>query len=387
MHRSRCEPRSLGVFLALAALASALLLAPTTASAFTASFSAGELAVTAQPGETNVWTIAVDGGLTTVTDTRPNTPIVDTTAAAAGCNVTMRAVRCPSSTLANIDLDLGDGADTAMFSLVSGLVPIRVGGGSGIDSVLVQGASSADLLAFDALGTLRSRGAATLTFDSPATVEELRVDGGEGDDSLDARFAPLPGVFTGGNGNDSIGAGAQHSWRFDAGAGTDTLTVNGTNAADNIRFVMRNGEFQVLINGAAVRLPGSERLTIDGRGGDDTIRLERNLGRVVRGLPTANSPLDITARGGAGNDRMTGSVAGDRLFGDAGNDTIHGGGGGDHIVGGAGADDLHGGLDDDRIEGGAGADDISGGPGADTMFGGPGRDRLNGGLGINMMFQ
>ncbi|UUZ51905.1 calcium-binding protein [Massilia sp. B-10] len=46
-----------------------------------------------------------------------------------------------------------------------------------------------------------------------------------------------------------------------------------------------------------------------------------------------NAAQGITAYGGAGNDTITGSQAGDHLFGGSGNDTIDGQGGADHIYG------------------------------------------------------
>ena len=56
-----------------------------------------------------------------------------------------------------------------------------------------------------------------------------------------------------------------------------------------------------------------------------------------------------TARGGSGDDRLTGRGHGVRLHGDAGNDVLRGGDGSDGLYGGPGRDRLFGGEGDDRL--------------------------------------
>src|SRR5439155_4198523 len=68
-----------------------------------------------------------------------------------------------------------------------------------------------------------------------------------------------------------------------------------------------------------------------------------------------------TLIGGVGNDRLTGGLGTDDLYGRDGNDTLAGGGG---------ADSLYGENGDDTLAG----DD-----GNDTLFGGFGNDSLGGG--------
>jgi Tol biopolymer transport system component len=123
--------------------------------------------------------------------------------------------------------------------------------------------------------------------------------------------------------------------------------------------------------------------------------------------PFADCPSGTAnlVRGTAGNDNLTGTVAGDRIFagpgndtarglagndcidlgpgvdstdGAAGNDLLVGGLGDDRILGGAGRDDITGNPDDDRLEGGADADRVFGDSGNDSVFGGSGNDRLHG---------
>ena len=121
--------------------------------------------------------------------------------------------------------------------------------------------------------------------------------------------------------------------------------------------------------------------------------------------------------GGSGNDSMTGSSAGDLLWGDlyegfnygevvrepatglldrgaywinpisiGGDDTIYGGAGNDTIGGNAGADQLYGEGDNDSIEGGDGNDTLDGSDGDDTLSGGAGADTLLGGTGNDALY-
>jgi hypothetical protein len=85
--------------------------------------------------------------------------------------------------------------------------------------------------------------------------------------------------------------------------------------------------------------------------------------------------------GTAGNDTLTGTIAGDNLFGFAGNDRLNGLAGDDCLTGGPGNDRLNGGNGTDVLEGGPGNDVASGGNGVDKLNGGSGRDRLSGGAG------
>lgn len=105
------------------------------------------------------------------------------------------------------------------------------------------------------------------------------------------------------------------------------------------------------------------------------------------------------ARGGTGDDQISGNARANHLTGNKGDDTLDGKGGrdtlfgafgNDLLVGGAGADVLEGGRGGDVLRGGAEGDDlrgengqdiIRGGTGADLLEGGGGTDRLLGGLG------
>jgi Ca2+-binding RTX toxin-like protein len=86
---------------------------------------------------------------------------------------------------------------------------------------------------------------------------------------------------------------------------------------------------------------------------------------------------DDVAIGGDGNDYITfprGNVA---AYGEAGNDTVIGGSGDDVLMGGAGNDEVRGGGGNDLIRGGVGNDAMVGGVGRDTFEGGDGVDTVS----------
>jgi Ca2+-binding RTX toxin-like protein len=127
-------------------------------------------------------------------------------------------------------------------------------------------------------------------------------------------------------------------------AQNDTVTVNGTNGADQIQ-VLGNGTSGYVVTGltALVSVKNSEgandRLALSAEGGDDTV----NASTLVAGI------VKLSEDGGAGNDTIVGSRGDDLLFrgndvmiGDAGNDTFEWdpGDGSDTIEGGDGSDTM-----------------------------------------------
>jgi trimeric autotransporter adhesin len=154
------------------------------------------------------------------------------------------------------------------------------------------------------------------------------LDGGDGNDILDAR-------------NDGYLQG------LDGGAGDDTLytspnTFAVTNGGDGNDTFYASGE-------------------IHGGAGDDTIHV-------------VNSYYPEPVTGDDGNDTIFGSDNADHLDGGAGNDTIDGGTGDDVLSGGLGNDTLTGGDGNDVLTGGAGDDFLTGGDGSDQFFVGQGND-------------
>ena len=70
---------------------------------------------------------------------------------------------------------------------------------------------------------------------------------------------------------------------------------------------------------------------------------------------------------GAGNDHAWGGAGNDAVSGDAGNDTLFGGSGSDLLDGGIGNNELHGGSGDDTLVASLGANVYDGGSGSDTL--------------------
>ena len=85
------------------------------------------------------------------------------------------------------------------------------------------------------------------------------------------------------------------------------------------------------------------------------------------------------ARGGNGDDMITGNGKGNKLYGGSGDDTMYGGGGKDRMIGNNGADVMYGGDKADDLNGGKGNDWLYGDKQRDVLFGSNGRDRLDGG--------
>lgn len=85
--------------------------------------------------------------------------------------------------------------------------------------------------------------------------------------------------------------------------------------------------------------------------------------------------------GHRGRDVLSGLAGDDCLFGYRGSDRLIGGPDRDRLVGGSSADTINGGEGNDRIDGGFGGDLLSGNSGNDRIIGRTGRDRISTGSG------
>lgn len=192
---------------------------------------------------------------------------------------------------------------------------------------------------------------------------------------------------------------------FDNGA----LSIVGSDTVDDIAITeLSDGQTEVTVNDLQPELFASQSLTsirILSRGGDDSVEITQdsnfqtqllNLQTLfistgdgndlsVVGIPDFTA--EITAIGGAGNDRLaahrlfsienpvavTNSVS---FFGGDGDDVISGAGGNDRLSGQSGNDRIFGGSGDDTLVGGSGDDILDGEDGSDRLLGQGGDDSL-----------
>lgn len=229
----------------------------------------------------------------------------------------------------------------------------------------------------------------------------IRVTGTAlGNESLTIDFTN--GLFEPGHTNE--GAAPEDSeieWDIDLGGGTDSVTVVGRSGIDSFGYGSNGLAFNDDNDADASPFAGVESVTINGAGGNDTIRADGGFGT---GNPAGSG---ATLNGGAGSDTLNGGSGGDTIIGGAGDDIINGNAGSDTasaadlIQGAAGVtaslvtgtslghgtdtlsaiENLTGSSLADTLTGSDAANVLSGGPGGDTIDGGAGDDRIDGGTG------
>jgi Ca2+-binding RTX toxin-like protein len=220
---------------------------------------------------------------------------------------------------------LGDGDD--VFQWDPGDGSDVVDGNAGHDVLVFNGAAAGERFEVSANGrrTSLTRDVGTITMDLGG-IEEIDTNTLGGTDAFTAHDLTGTGVT-----DLEVDSGV-------AGAGDglgDRLTVDGTDAADNIT-VSGSAATGVSVAGLAARVHVTGTDAVDG--------------------------LDVEA--GVGDDTVTASglAAGVVSF------SADGGEGNDVIVGSAGDDVLHGGDGDDLLNGGPGNDVLDGGPGANVLI-------------------
>jgi Ca2+-binding RTX toxin-like protein len=211
----------------------------------------------------------------------------------------------------------------------------------------------------------------------PATVDDIRVNAGEGNDSVLAlgAYAGIGLVQLNGDaGNDTLNASFvnAHVIFENGGDGNDILRGGGLNDV----LVGGNGNDQLYGNAGQDSLfgnVGNDRLY----GGDGNDMLFGNEGNDELHGNSGNDQLD----GGSQNDELYGEDGDDQLRGQTGDDHLYGGNGNDLIWGHDGNDYLHGENDHDQLFAGPGNDVGYGNSGNDILLGDLGNDRLEGGVG------
>ncbi len=194
------------------------------------------------------------------------------------------------------------------------------------------------------------------------------IDGGAGHDVLQAYGSgdiDLTGTALIGVEVIATGSGGGH---VIATSGDDT--IRGGSASDSLFGGAGNDTFLAENNST------SWDTFVGGEGTDRILGNSNNNTIAVRSLNATHSIESID--GGAGHDRIYGSVYADNIdlsgITVTGIEEIDGGGNRDVIVGSAGADWIKGSSGDDTLSGGAGNDSLEGGTGNDTLDGGAGDD-------------
>lgn len=228
---------------------------------------------------------------------------------------------------------------TANFSNPS----LTIGGGtiSGIEHFgWVQGSNFDDNLTFPGLsplGTYDSNivfamgGNDTIT----AGYYTSYIDGGDGNDTLDARLSQYAHTILGGNGDDLVQTSSNINTRIDGGSGNDTIFANYGAAY--------GGDGNDIINGSV-----NAALALYGDAGDDQIfsgtsNSQNMFGGTGADLLTGNAGGDLIATGLYDLSTSLGSDTGTEV------DTVNAAGGddrvwigyGDNADGGAGTDTLY----------------------------------------------
>jgi hypothetical protein len=144
------------------------------------------------------------------------------------------------------------------------------------------------------------------------------------------------------------------------------LTIDGTDASDDVRICQRGTDLSVTVNGErqAFAIDDVQQLVVNALAGDDrvTIRTRDAIDAIVDG----GDGNDVIV-GGNGNDQLTGGAGDDQIRGGAGDDAIDGGDGNDRLAGEPGTDTVLGGTGDDTLTDSTGEDSLDGGDGENTV--------------------
>ncbi len=179
-----------------------------------------------------------------------------------------------------------------------------------------------------------------------AGMQNLTVLGGKGADIMVVNNVDLGLPIAGG------------AFRFEGGAGSDRLAVNGdTEFRLNDTRLMSTGGGRILHDEV-------ERAALNGDAGNNTL-----IGVGYSGALTLNGfGGNDSMWGGTGTNSIFGGLGDDRLYGNAGNDILDGGDGNDKLYGYDGIDSLVGGIGNDQLFGGLGNDSLNGGAGLDLLW-------------------
>jgi Ca2+-binding RTX toxin-like protein len=230
---------------------------------------------------------------------------------------------------ANVDLSASGGSGDGQPDTVS------ADGTSGADTVHVHSDPAGDVVVSGLATELQVSGSEAAT--SASAGDTVQVDTLGGDDTI----------------TNGIGVSGPVGIGIDGGEGSDTVTYSGTQGDDTIGIAPNGTAVSTFAPGTATspqNTTGIENLDVLGRGGNDTIAGSNGL------APLTNLSID----GGGGDDTIRGGDGNDQLSGGSGNDSVDGGRGTDLVLLGAGADSF-------TWDPGDGSDTIEGQAGDDTL--------------------
>lgn len=322
-----------------------------------------------------------------------------------------------ASKVTSVVVNAGGGDDTVDLGAVT--VSTQVFGGAGNDSLTggsgkdsLKGESGNDVLRGNGGNDVLDGGAdrdsiresANANFvltnvlltgvgtDTLESIETASLQGGAGNNRLDAAQFSGSVTLDGAAGNDALVGGSANDSLI-GGAGNDSLMGNG---GDD---VLEGGAGNDSLNG----VDGDDRFVFSGSGvlGTDTIAVGDNLGvntldfsalgvgitRLDLGqtisqtvaLKSTTTHLKLTLGSADAIDNVFGTNFSDLIFGNELSNSLLGRGGNDTLAGNAGNDLLDGGLGADSLDAHAGDDTLLGSDGDDTLVTGTGTDSVDGG--------
>ncbi len=161
------------------------------------------------------------------------------------------------------------------------------------------------------------------------------------------------------------------------GSGAGSVTIADSAGADKLVVTGTSKADDITADDTGLELATGETIAFDGAE-LEAVTINTGLGNDSVGISGFQATTLIRVNGGGGNDALDATG----LLGKA---TLNGGFGADSLTGGDGADLLLGGFGDDALDGGAGGDRLDGGYGNDELVGGAGMDTLLGGAGNDMI--
>ncbi|HRD64182.1 MAG TPA: calcium-binding protein [Nocardioides sp.] len=168
------------------------------------------------------------------------------------------------------------------------------------------------------------------------------------------------------------------------------LTVIGTDSSNTIVITRAKKAVKVKVDGKKIRIGKPikprkvKQIEVQGRGGNDTVRLVEKAGPLPKATLNGG-PGNDDLTGGSGKTTLIGGPGNDRLVGGPGQTTMIGGNDDDALVGGAGAATMDAGGGNDTAQGGSGSATVDLGPGNDSFQGGTGPVVVDGGVGSDTL--